>query len=142
MASSACGTLRPSILAVGTFDDELEPGRLHDRQIRWLRALENAACVDADVAIRIHQTCAVAHQSADFGMMTVLAMNMSVTQFVQAPAIVARSRSVWHEIIGTVIEDRERLRTKSTSILHSISTIYHRRCGLSLSGVTFAYSAD
>src|SRR5262249_42458383 len=24
-------------------------------------------------------------------------MNMSVTQFVQAPAIVARSRSVWHE---------------------------------------------
>ena len=31
-------------------------------------------------------------------------MNMSVTQFVQAPAIAARSRSVWHEIIGTVIE--------------------------------------
>jgi hypothetical protein len=31
-------------------------------------------------------------------------MNMSVTQFAQAPAIVARSRSVWHEIIGTVIE--------------------------------------
>jgi len=31
-------------------------------------------------------------------------MNMSVTQFVQAPAIVARSRSVWHEIIDTVIE--------------------------------------
>ena len=31
-------------------------------------------------------------------------MNMSVTQFVQAPAIVARSRSVWHEIIDTVME--------------------------------------
>ena len=31
-------------------------------------------------------------------------MNMSVTHFVQAPAIAARSRSVWHEIIGTVIE--------------------------------------
>jgi hypothetical protein len=31
-------------------------------------------------------------------------MNMSVTQFVQAPVIVARSRSVWHEIIDTVIE--------------------------------------
>jgi hypothetical protein len=30
-------------------------------------------------------------------------MNMSVTQFVQAPAFVARSRSVWHEIIDTVI---------------------------------------
>jgi hypothetical protein len=31
-------------------------------------------------------------------------MNMSVTQFVQAPGIVARSRSVWREIIDTVIE--------------------------------------
>jgi len=31
-------------------------------------------------------------------------MNMSVTQFVQAPAIVGRSRSVWQEIIDTVIE--------------------------------------
>ena len=31
-------------------------------------------------------------------------MNMSVTRFVQAPAVVARSRSVWHEIIDTVIE--------------------------------------
>ena len=29
---------------------------------------------------------------------------MSVTQFVQAPPIVARSRSVWQEIIDTVIE--------------------------------------
>ena len=31
-------------------------------------------------------------------------MNMSVTQFVVPPAIVGRSRSVWHEIIDTVIE--------------------------------------
>ena len=31
-------------------------------------------------------------------------MNMLVTQFVQAPGIVARSRSVWREIIDTVIE--------------------------------------
>ena len=31
-------------------------------------------------------------------------MNMSVTHFVQAPAIAARSRSVWHKIIGTVME--------------------------------------
>jgi len=31
-------------------------------------------------------------------------MNMSVRQFVQAPAIVARSRSVWHEIIDTMME--------------------------------------
>src|SRR5262249_27431987 len=32
------------------------------------------------------------------------AMKMSVTQFVVPPAIVGRSRSVWHEIIDTVIE--------------------------------------
>jgi hypothetical protein len=31
-------------------------------------------------------------------------MDMSVTQFVQAPAVVARGRSIWHEIIDTVIE--------------------------------------
>ena len=31
-------------------------------------------------------------------------MNMSVTQFVVPPAIVRRSRSIWHEIIDTVIE--------------------------------------
>ena len=31
-------------------------------------------------------------------------MNMSVTQFVVPPAIVGRSRSVWQEIIDTVIE--------------------------------------
>jgi hypothetical protein len=31
-------------------------------------------------------------------------MNMSFTPFVQAPAIAARSRSVWHEIIEAVIE--------------------------------------
>jgi hypothetical protein len=31
-------------------------------------------------------------------------MNMSVTQFVVPPAIVGRSRSIWHEIIDTVIE--------------------------------------
>ena len=31
-------------------------------------------------------------------------MNMSVTQFVVPPAIVGRSRSVWHEIIDTVME--------------------------------------
>ena len=30
-------------------------------------------------------------------------MGMSVTQFVLPPAIVRRSRSVWHEIIDTVI---------------------------------------
>jgi hypothetical protein len=32
------------------------------------------------------------------------AMNMSVTEFVVPPAIVGRSRSVWREIIDTVME--------------------------------------
>jgi hypothetical protein len=32
------------------------------------------------------------------------AMNMSVTQFVQAPATVMGSRSLWREIIDTVME--------------------------------------
>src|SRR5499427_8868113 len=32
------------------------------------------------------------------------AMNMSVMEFVVPPAIVGRSRSLWHEIIDTVIE--------------------------------------
>ena len=31
-------------------------------------------------------------------------MRMSVTEFVVPPAIVGRNRSVWHEIIETVIE--------------------------------------
>jgi hypothetical protein len=31
-------------------------------------------------------------------------MNMSVTEFVVPPAIVGRNRSVWREIIDTVIE--------------------------------------
>ena len=31
-------------------------------------------------------------------------MGMSVTQFVLPPAIVRRSRSVWHEIIDTVLD--------------------------------------
>ena len=31
-------------------------------------------------------------------------MNMSVTRFVVPPAIVGRSRSIWHEINDTVIE--------------------------------------
>jgi hypothetical protein len=31
-------------------------------------------------------------------------MNMSITQFVVPPAMVGRNRSVWREIIDTVIE--------------------------------------
>jgi hypothetical protein len=35
-------------------------------------------------------------------------MNMSVTQFVQVPTIGTHSRSIWHEIIDTVIQGPRR----------------------------------
>jgi hypothetical protein len=35
-------------------------------------------------------------------------MNVSVTQFTVAPAMIGRSRSLWHEIIDTVIEGSPR----------------------------------
>ena len=54
-ASSVGGTSRPSILAVCSVDDQLELGRLHDRQIGGLRALEDAAGVDADLTIGIRK---------------------------------------------------------------------------------------
>ena len=45
--------MRPSILAVLSVDDQLELARLHDRQVRRLRALEDAADIDADLTICI-----------------------------------------------------------------------------------------
>ena len=53
-------------------DDQLEFRRLQHRQIGRFRALEDAAGIDADLAKRIAQTCAVAHQPADFGKLTVV----------------------------------------------------------------------
>jgi hypothetical protein len=35
-------------------------------------------------------------------------MNMSVTQFVVAPAVAGRDRSVWRQIVGSVIEGSPR----------------------------------
>ena len=68
-------------------------------------------------------------------------MNMSVMEFGVPPAIVGRSRSVWREIIDTVMEGPPRTAADEiTEYLARLSTIYHRRCGLSLSGVTSAYS--
>ena len=43
-------------------DDELELARLHDRQFRRLRALEDAAGINADLAIRVGDARAIAHQ--------------------------------------------------------------------------------
>ena len=54
-ASSVGGTSRPSALAVLQIDDELELGRLHDRQVGGLRALEDSTGIDADLAIAVEQ---------------------------------------------------------------------------------------
>ena len=44
--------------------------RLHDRQVGRLRALEDAAGIDADLTIRIGNIGSIAHQSAGFGKIT------------------------------------------------------------------------
>src|SRR5262249_51888906 len=50
-------------------DDELELARLHDRQIRGLRALEDAAGIDPELTPCIGQARAIAHQPADFDIL-------------------------------------------------------------------------
>src|SRR5262245_25144722 len=67
--SSVGGTVSPSILL--SVDDQLELDRLHDRQVRRLRALEDATSIDAKLTKRIRLVRSVAHQSADFGKFTV-----------------------------------------------------------------------
>ena len=56
-----CETKHPGCLGV---DDQLELGRLHDRQIRGLRAFMDAAGIDADLTDRIPQARSVAYQPA------------------------------------------------------------------------------
>src|SRR5262249_4164770 len=51
-------------------DDQLELGRLHHRQVRRLRTLENATGIDADDTPRICDVGSVAHQPAGFGDFT------------------------------------------------------------------------
>src|SRR5262249_33230083 len=48
-------------------DDQLELGRLHDRQIGWLGTFEDAANIDANLAKRIRKVRPVAHEPADVG---------------------------------------------------------------------------
>ena len=48
-------------------DDELEPGRLHDRQVGRLFTFEDAAGIGADLTKDVRKVGAVAHQPADFG---------------------------------------------------------------------------
>ena len=51
-------------------DDELELGRLHDRQVGGLLTLEDPAGIDADLTIRIRNVSPVAHQPAGFSNFT------------------------------------------------------------------------
>src|SRR4051812_40243749 len=51
-------------------DNQLEFGGLHDRQVRWLLALEDAARIDAHLTISILQVRSVAHQTAGFSNST------------------------------------------------------------------------
>ena len=67
-ASRVGGTVeaeRPGGLKV---DDKLELGRLQDRQIGGLGALEDAAGIDADLTIGIRNIGSIAHQPAGFGI--------------------------------------------------------------------------
>src|SRR5262249_49266314 len=51
-------------------DDQLELRRLHDRQVRRLCALEDAADIAADLASRVVRVASVAHQPPNFGVVT------------------------------------------------------------------------
>ena len=68
-ASSVGGTSRPSALAVLQVDDQLELGRLQDRQVGWLLALEDATGIDAGLANQVGIARSVAHQPAGFGIL-------------------------------------------------------------------------
>src|SRR5262245_8726633 len=51
-------------------DSELELGRLRHRQVGWPGALEDAACIDADLAIHVGGVSAVAHEPAGLDKLT------------------------------------------------------------------------
>src|SRR5262245_39271015 len=51
-------------------DDQLKFRRLHHRQVRRLRALEDATKIGADPTIRIGKVACVTHQPASFGMIS------------------------------------------------------------------------
>src|ERR1700682_3047264 len=45
-------------------DDQLDLGRLQHRQVGWLVALENAAGIGANVAIKVRDAGAITHQAS------------------------------------------------------------------------------
>jgi hypothetical protein len=63
-SSRFSGTATPKRLSSLEVDHQLEHSRLHDWQIGWLRTLEDAPCIDADLAIIFTDTRAVTYQTA------------------------------------------------------------------------------
>src|SRR5437773_8635003 len=53
-------------------DHKVEPGRLDDRQICWLFALENPARINACLAIFVRRTGSVAHETASGDELTIM----------------------------------------------------------------------
>ena len=91
-ASSIGGTVMPSILAVCGVDHQLEPGGLHDRQVRGFSALEDAAGINADLAVCVCDVASVGHQPAYLGVLTPrICCGQSVTHCqkgqLEAPAV-------------------------------------------------------
>jgi hypothetical protein len=58
----------PERLGCLEVDHELELGRLHDRQISGLGALQNSAGINANLAIHFGKIDAIAHQAAGHGI--------------------------------------------------------------------------
>ena len=71
MARSPGGTSMPSSLGGLQVDDELELGRLHDRQVGGLGALEDVAGIDADLTKHVRDVGSVAHQPAGCDKITI-----------------------------------------------------------------------
>src|SRR5215471_18000971 len=51
-------------------DDQLKFRRLHHRQVRRLRALEDATNIGANLTIRVGKVASVTHQPASFGIIS------------------------------------------------------------------------
>ena len=77
------GTSRPSASRRLEVDDELEFGRLQHRQVGGLRAFEDAAGIDADLAKRVRDIGPVAHQPAGRDMVS---GSQKLPEFCRAPS--------------------------------------------------------
>src|SRR5262249_38874991 len=76
-------------------DDQLEFGRLHDRQVGWFGAFENLASVGTALAPAVGEVSCVTDQAASFGKFTLM---------VHCRQLVARSKR--HELLAMAREKR------------------------------------